>query len=212
MKFTKKVMPFLMVLSGMILTLSGCEGVSSHQGVMDIVSVADKPVEKGQVSTVIPPQPLVLVKAMHRGNTFFTQTRKDKMERFQCSSCHIGMENPINEAREVVHGNIILNHGAVKNQNACDTCHSLAERDFLAKDSTVKIDFNHSYELCGSCHFRQKKDWIGGAHGKRVQNWAGKRVVQNCVSCHNPHSPRFEKRWPTTFSRSDNVLPADDNH
>jgi predicted CXXCH cytochrome family protein len=22
----------------------------------------------------------------------------------------------------------------------------------------------------------------------------------NCVSCHNPHSPRFEKRFPATYS------------
>jgi formate-dependent nitrite reductase cytochrome c552 subunit len=25
-------------------------------------------------------------------------------------------------------------------------------------------------------------------------------VVYNCASCHNPHSPRFEKRFPATYS------------
>ena len=41
---------------------------------------------------------------------------------------------------------------------------------------------------------------VGGAHGKRLSYWAGQRVVTNCASCHNPHSPRFEKRWPVTYS------------
>ena len=36
--------------------------------------------------------------------------------------------------------------------------------------------------------------------GKRVGYWAGKRVVENCTSCHNPHSPRFKSRWPVTYS------------
>jgi predicted CXXCH cytochrome family protein len=24
--------------------------------------------------------------------------------------------------------------------------------------------------------------------------------VFNCTTCHNPHSPRFEKRFPATYS------------
>jgi hypothetical protein len=41
---------------------------------------------------------------------------------------------------------------------------------------------------------------MGGAHGKRVTNWAGTRVVKSCTSCHDPHSPLFKKRWPKTYS------------
>jgi hypothetical protein len=25
-------------------------------------------------------------------------------------------------------------------------------------------------------------------------------VVKNCTSCHDPHSPRFKKRWPAIYS------------
>jgi predicted CXXCH cytochrome family protein len=25
-------------------------------------------------------------------------------------------------------------------------------------------------------------------------------VVKNCTACHDPHSPRFQKRWPVTYS------------
>ncbi|MGB5884125.1 MAG: hypothetical protein WBG28_08515, partial [Desulfobulbales bacterium] len=68
-----------------------------------------------------------------------------------------------------------------------------------------QIDFDHSYLLCGQCHFRPKRDWLGGAHGKRVTYWAGKRVVMNCTSCHNPHSPAFKTKMPETYS-----LPLDE--
>jgi cytochrome c2 len=41
---------------------------------------------------------------------------------------------------------------------------------------------------------------VGGAHGKRISYWAGQRVVKNCTACHDPHSPRFKKRWPVIYS------------
>ncbi|NNF47309.1 MAG: cytochrome C, partial [Desulfofustis sp.] len=82
----------------------------------------------------------------------------------------------------------------------CIDCHHPEKRDYLEDKKGRKIDFDHSYQLCGQCHFRQKRDWLGGAHGKRVTNWAGDRVVFNCTTCHNPHSPRFEKRFPATYS------------
>ncbi len=63
-----------------------------------------------------------------------------------------------------------------------------------------KIDFDHSYQLCGQCHFRQKRDWLGGAHGKRETYWAGERVVRNCTSCHNPHSLPSNKNARDLFS------------
>ncbi len=91
-------------------------------------------------------------------------------------------------------------HGGTNEPLPCYTCHSKINRDFLNTSKNNKIDFNHVYEMCGECHFRQKKDWIGGAHGKRVTYWAGERVVKNCTSCHAPHSPRFKKRWPATYS------------
>jgi hypothetical protein len=211
MNFIIKTVPATIVLLGMLLALPGCENASSHQGVMDIIKNANTPLERSEASSSIPPQPLVLAQSSYQGGAFYTQTRKDKMERFQCSSCHIGEGMPVNEAKEAAHGDIILQHGTVKDTDACDTCHHLTDRDYLLTQNAMKVDFNHSYQLCGNCHFRQKKDWIGGAHGKRVQNWAGKRVVQNCTSCHNPHSPLFAKRWPATFSLPDTTLPDEEN-
>jgi len=207
MNVFKKVIPVLLVWGGMLLAFSGCEGVSGHQDVMELIKAADKPVESMKPTEALPSAPLVIVKEPYQGGPFYTQSRKSEIGRFQCSSCHTGKDVTINQAKEAAHGDIKLFHGAVDDPNACDTCHNLSDRDYLGTDSIAKIDFDHSYQLCGTCHFRQKKDWVGGAHGKRVQNWAGQRVVQNCTGCHNPHSPRFSKRWPATFSLPDSVLP-----
>ena len=124
----------------------------------------------------------------------------DKVERFKCSQCHNDKAVTTSRAAEIAHGDIVLVHGGRKKPLSCFTCHNKDERDFLVTEESVTIDIDHSYQLCDRCHFREKKDWVGGAHGKRVSYWAGKRVVKNCTSCHDPHSPRFEKRWPKTYS------------
>jgi hypothetical protein len=103
-------------------------------------------------------------------------------------------------ALALTHGNIVLNHGQSGSSLSCIDCHHPEDREFLGDKKGRKIDFDHSYQLCGQCHFRQKRDWLGGAHGKRAANWAGDRVVYNCTTCHNPHSPRFDKRFPVIYS------------
>jgi hypothetical protein len=142
----------------------------------------------------------VLVSAKYQGGLFWTETRKDKMSRFKCNQCHNKKEATSVKAAEVAHGNISVVHGGEDGPSACFTCHEQDDRDFLVNRDGLRLDMDHSYQMCGQCHFRQKQDWVGGAHGKRVSYWAGKRVVKNCTSCHNPHSPRFEKRWPQVYS------------
>jgi hypothetical protein len=142
----------------------------------------------------------VLVQTRYRAEPFWTETRKDKIQRFECSQCHNNKPVKIGRAAEMAHGEIVLVHGGQDKPLSCYTCHKKDERDFLVTEEGSKIDMDHSYQMCGQCHFRQKKDWAGGAHGKRVSYWAGRRVIKNCTSCHDPHSPRFEKRWPKTYS------------
>ena len=142
----------------------------------------------------------VPVQTRYGTGLFWTETRKDKMERFKCSQCHNNKPVTIERAAEMAHGAIVLVHGGKDKPLSCYTCHKRDERDFLVTEKTYKVDMDHSYQMCGQCHFRQKKDWVGGAHGKRISYWTGQRVVKNCTSCHDPHSPRFEKRWPQTYS------------
>jgi formate-dependent nitrite reductase cytochrome c552 subunit len=181
---------------------SGSAAHSDQGGVTGIYQNANTPFEdQVSVTAVIAlPQDTVLVRAPFQGGRFWTETRKDKIERFNCSQCHDNSPVSIARAAEVAHGDIRLNHGIPDKPLSCYTCHNREERDFLVTEAGTKIDMDHSYQMCGQCHFRQKKDWVGGAHGKRLSYWAGQRVVKNCASCHNPHSPRFKKRWPATYS------------
>jgi len=174
---------------------------SNEAGVTQKYKQATGPFDDTKVHGVaVLPAHTVLVKSRYQGGRFWTETRKDKIERFKCSQCHNNKPVTITNAAKIAHGTIVLNHGGNEKQLACFTCHDREERDLLTTESGEPVDLDHSYELCGQCHFRQKKDWVGGAHGKRVGYWAGKRVVKSCTACHNPHAPRFEKRWPATYS------------
>ena len=151
-----------------------------------------------QVQPVI--QETVLAKEQYQGGSFRVLARKREIERYKCSSCHTDKKVLVNNGQELTHGNVLINHGQGGSELGCIDCHHPVDRDYLEDKKGRKIDFDHSYQLCGQCHFRQKRDWLGGAHGKRVSYWAGDRVVYNCASCHDPHSPRFEKRFPATYS------------
>jgi hypothetical protein len=190
------------IFSLLLIIFSGWAAYSEQGGVRQIYKNATAPFddEKMVQSVLALPENTVRVRARYQGGLFWTETRKDKLERFKCSQCHNNKPVRVELAADMAHGDVKLNHGSREKPLSCFTCHNKEERDFLETEEGMKLEMDHSYQMCGQCHFRQQKDWVGGAHGKRVANWAGKRVVQNCVSCHNPHSPRFEKRWPVTYS------------
>ena len=132
---------------------------------------------------------------------FHVTKRDEKITQFPCSSCH---DAPLRETRigdidnRKSHMDIQLKHAADAIMN-CQTCHNYQDMQSLVLLNTESLDFNHSYQLCSQCHFEQAQDWAGGAHGKRLAGWQGRRVVFNCTDCHNPHSPAFDKRWPVRF-------------
>ncbi|MCL5124369.1 MAG: hypothetical protein M1511_07720 [Deltaproteobacteria bacterium] len=116
-----------------------------------------------------------------------------------CRACH-GPEKdfPTNFKRRedlLVHTNIKLNHGGVRLW--CLDCHNPENRNYLLPLSDGKpIDFEHSYLLCGKCHGTKYRDWRYGIHGKRTGFWNGTKNYYLCVSCHDPHSPRFKPLAP----------------
>ena len=176
-------------------------GASSGPSFLDTVKADDTPFDSHSVRQVLPvTQPTVMAKEEYQGGSFKVLARKQEIERYRCSSCHTGKEVRGKNALTLTHGNVVVNHGQEGNALACIDCHHPEDRESLEDKKGRKIDFDHSYQLCGQCHFRQKRDWLGGAHGKRVSNWAGDRVVYSCTTCHNPHSPRFAKRFPVIYS------------
>ena len=181
-------------------------GAPGAESVTDRISHATEPYDSMAVTTAYElPVKTVLAKEQYQGGNFRVLARKDQISRFRCSVCHNDKPIRMQNAAQFTHGDIQLNHGLGNNLLTCNECHNRENRDYLVDKQGQKIDFDHSYQLCGKCHFRQKRDWLGGAHGKRESYWAGERVVRNCTSCHNPHSPAFPTKMPATYS-----LPLDE--
>lgn len=119
-------------------------------------------------------------------------SRTDKIKSYPCASCHI--KNLLKKGDyKVAHPKISFNHGKLKEN--CNLCHDKKEPSKL-NGIEGKVSLDESHKLCGTCHFSQKRDWLGGAHGKRISGWQEKRKVMACTSCHNPHDPLFKKRKP----------------
>lgn len=185
-----------------LLVMAFCtQAWSGEPGVTQRFKKANTPFDQTRVQASIAlPDNTVLVTSRYQGGRFWTETRKDKIERFKCSQCHNNKPVTIANATKMAHGEIVLDHGGREKPLSCFTCHNKEQRDRLVTEAGGDVDMDHSYVMCGQCHFRQKKDWVGGAHGKRIGYWAGKRVVKSCTSCHDPHSPLFKKQWPRTYS------------
>ena len=195
------ILPGISVLLMILIVGDGTAAASSEKSFLEKVKSIDEPFDSRSVKQVMPvTQKTVLAKDEYQGGSFRVLARKQAIERYKCSSCHTDKPVLVNQGLELTHGDVVINHGQEGSELSCIDCHHRDDRDYLEDKKGRKIDFDHSYQLCGQCHFRQKRDWSGGAHGKRVSNWAGDRVVYNCASCHDPHSPRFEKRFPATYS------------
>jgi hypothetical protein len=138
------------------------------------------------------------VPAERHGRSFEVKARSPHVSQFPCSTCHL---EPLPEAASAeavtltMHADVSLAHAGADTMT-CFSCHDRTSLDHLVLPTGRRIAFDHAYRLCGTCHFEQERDWAGGAHGKRVGGWSGRRVVQNCTECHDPHRPGFEPRWP----------------
>lgn len=130
--------------------------------------------------------------------TLGTSLRGDSPDlvQYPCTSCHLGRTVAMRDTRiGDAHQNIQPTHPALLTA-ACATCHSPDAVDMLALKTAERVGLDHSYRLCGQCHFGQAEAWAGGGHGKRLDGWQGRRVVMGCTDCHDPHRPGVAPRTP----------------
>ncbi len=116
---------------------------------------------------------------------------------YPCSDCHANFPpNPVKRKLTEWHDDIstMFNHDS--ENRWCLDCHDLKNRNYLRLASGKLLDFKESYKLCGQCHGEKYRDWKVGVHGKRTGFWNGKKEYLLCVSCHNPHSPKFQELTP----------------
>ncbi|MDN5210592.1 cytochrome c3 family protein [Fulvivirgaceae bacterium BMA12] len=134
---------------------------------------------------------------------FYVPERHSIIKSFPCTNCHSEPLRELQQKRKPedrkAHWNIKISH-AGKDVMNCATCHSEKNPDELTFLTGKPLSVNHSYQLCGQCHTKQYKDWVGGAHGKRLGGWAPPKVIRTCVNCHDPHKPSFDTRWPARLN------------
>lgn len=139
------------------------------------------------------------------GKSFMVPDRISQIESYSCLNCHDRSIEALAKSElkdyKKSHWDISLNHASNETMD-CFTCHDSNNLNQLVSITDKPISLNRSYNLCGQCHSEQKKDWHGGAHGKRLGGWAPPRVSMTCVNCHNPHDPGFKSRWPSRLNKT----------
>jgi hypothetical protein len=141
--------------------------------------------------------------AASNARMFGTKTMRNSMRersanvgQYPCTSCHLGRGMVLNDDRIVdAHRNIKPVHPE-RTGAFCSTCHAADNVELLTLKTGERATLDHTYRLCAQCHIQQATSWAGGAHGKRLDGWQGRRVVMGCADCHDPHSPSIESRIP----------------
>jgi len=122
--------------------------------------------------------------------------RSPGLGQYPCTSCHLGRGMILRDERiGDAHRDIRPNHPA-QTGATCATCHAPDNVELLALKNGERATLDHAYRVCAQCHFSQAEAWAGGAHGKRLDGWQGRRVVMGCADCHNPHQPALDSRIP----------------
>lgn len=125
-----------------------------------------------------------------------------------CSTCHASreanFENKTAADLDEFHGSLAFAHGNI----SCLSCHNSDDYDALKLADGSRVEFTDVMTLCAQCHGPQMRDYEHGVHGGFNGYWdlaRGPREKNNCVDCHNPHSPRFPRMQPT-FKPRDRFL------
>ena len=124
------------------------------------------------------------------------RNRAANLSQYPCTSCHQGRRVMMAKDRiKDAHRDIQPEHPEQAGAT-CGTCHSSDDVEVLTLRGGGHTTLDEGYRLCAQCHFDQAETWAGGAHGKRLDGWEGRRVVMACADCHDPHRPAIPSRTP----------------
>ncbi|MCU0934711.1 MAG: hypothetical protein MUF66_01265 [Gammaproteobacteria bacterium] len=128
--------------------------------------------------------------------SFRVITRKKDGDMHPCGDCHDDAESD-RTPRDLQepHDNFKLEHGLHgRGEFWCFTCHRVKGQGGLKTLESERLVFDEAYVVCAQCHSQEARDWMHGAHGKRVERWQGERTLLNCTVCHFQHKPTIEPR------------------
>lgn len=125
-----------------------------------------------------------------------------------CSTCH-ATTRPDAETRRSAdlnefHQGLNYEHGSV----TCLSCHDARNYDRLHLADGRGVEFSEVMTLCAQCHGTAKRDYDRGSHGGMTGHWdlsRGSRTRNNCVHCHDAHSPKYPMAMPVFAPRDRGV-------
>ncbi len=141
-----------------------------------------------------------------RTNLADLMAAKADLSDFDCYACHekdkppqlkFDADHTLIVPKE--HSDVVMGHGRHNRNNLCYNCHNETNLEVFQTRDGRELKLFDSTPLCGSCHGPTYRDWEAGAHGRTSGYWnrqLGPIDRKRCVSCHNPHSPRFPPRHP----------------
>lgn len=188
------------ILAGLVL-VAGC----SKPAAVDVVEVrATDSSSRERFAThihEIESKPLIVVGEFDRRGKAITVS---------CSTCHTTREpNASTKSGEDLnefHQGLAMNHGKL----SCLSCHNAGDYDTFHLADNTTVPWSQATKLCNQCHGPQSRDYEHGSHGGMTGYWdttRGPRVRNNCIDCHDPHSPQFPHMAPT-FKPKDRFLTA----
>lgn len=127
------------------------------------------------------------------GAPFQVASRTPEVTQYPCSACH--EERAVLGLAPDEHADVRPLHPAEIGLT-CTTCHDVTNPASFPLRNGETASLDEAYRLCAQCHYSQADDWAGGAHGKRLAAWQGRRVVMSCTGCHDPHDPLFASGIP----------------
>lgn len=125
---------------------------------------------------------------------FSLAPRNTQLSFYPCKNCHQSLTpNPTVRDLRAPHP-IELAHG--QGQLWCLNCHHGPTKMQLLTPIGEGVAYDQAHLVCSGCHADKIRDWSFGAHGKRLDNWQGERVIVPCTNCHDPHKPAIAARKP----------------
>jgi hypothetical protein len=128
-----------------------------------------------------------------------------------CGTCHATTQPNARTHTSVeldqFHQGLKYAHGEL----TCLSCHNSTNYDTLRLADGRSVEFTDVMTLCGQCHGSQLRDYQHGAHGGMTGYWdlsRGPRTRNNCVNCHDPHSPKYPLARPVFPPRDRISVPV----
>ena len=137
-------------------------------------------------------------------------THNGKPTRVRCETCHaqVDIGKPARAPNELAafHKGLKFAHGTL----ACSACHEPGEPLLLRLATGETIPMTEAMTLCSQCHGPKRRSYDNGSHGGMNGHWdlsRGPRLRNQCVHCHDPHSPKLTPVAPVHPPRDRGQLP-----